>query len=234
MEKCKRLILLSGVLLWLFSSVATAATTPKDDELYAMILDLQATIATQQATIDTLTTRLATVEASSVMAMAPFITFDDAEPINEVVGPNIIFEGVNIHLRSGSGTTEGPVNGVGNLIIGYNEMPDRDPFIDGDRGGSHNLVMGKENRFASYVGLVHGENNAVMDENSATIAGHGHKVPGGYAAAIGGHYNTVTGTEAVAIGGGFNYSSGKLSVVSGGEYNYTDGRVSTVSGGSNL
>src|SRR5262245_33900613 len=36
-------------------------------------------------------------------------------------GSDVIFENSNVHIRSGSGSTNGPVNGRGNLIIGYNE-----------------------------------------------------------------------------------------------------------------
>lgn len=32
-----------------------------------------------------------------------------------------VFEGCNVHIRSGSGATDGEANGLGNLIVGYNE-----------------------------------------------------------------------------------------------------------------
>src|SRR5262245_38588527 len=34
---------------------------------------------------------------------------------------DVYFTGCNVHIVSGSGSTEGAVNGLGNLIIGYNE-----------------------------------------------------------------------------------------------------------------
>jgi hypothetical protein len=37
-------------------------------------------------------------------------------------GNGVIFEGCNVHVRSGAGATE-TVNGLGNLIVGYNEVP---------------------------------------------------------------------------------------------------------------
>ncbi|HUG91426.1 MAG TPA: hypothetical protein VML55_11360, partial [Planctomycetaceae bacterium] len=43
---------------------------------------------------------------------------------------DLVIEGVNLHLRSGSGATSGEVNGAGNLIVGYNE--------DSLGTGSHN------------------------------------------------------------------------------------------------
>ena len=43
--------------------------------------------------------------------------------------------GVNVQIVSGSGATDGPVNGTGNLIIGYNENRSSNA-----RTGSHNLM----------------------------------------------------------------------------------------------
>ena len=36
-------------------------------------------------------------------------------------GDDVYFTGCNVHVVSGSGATEGEVNGLGNLIVGYNE-----------------------------------------------------------------------------------------------------------------
>src|SRR6185436_11253646 len=61
--------------------------------------------------------------------------------VNGVKGPHVIFSGVNLHVESGSGTTAeaGAPTGLGNLIVGYNEMP---MPTGGSRVGSHNLVVG--------------------------------------------------------------------------------------------
>jgi len=37
-------------------------------------------------------------------------------------GNDIYFNGTNIHITSGSGATDAAINGLGNLIIGYNEL----------------------------------------------------------------------------------------------------------------
>src|SRR5687767_725294 len=55
------------------------------------------------------------------------------------VGDDVFFEGCNVHIRSGSGATNAAVNGLGNLIIGYNEDT-ISPFPPAQRTGSHNLV----------------------------------------------------------------------------------------------
>jgi hypothetical protein len=36
-------------------------------------------------------------------------------------GSNITFSGVNVQIVSGRGSTDGTVNGTGNLIVRYNE-----------------------------------------------------------------------------------------------------------------
>src|SRR5262245_43761212 len=36
------------------------------------------------------------------------------------VGTDVIFNGCNVHIRSGAGATNSVTNGLGNLIVGYN------------------------------------------------------------------------------------------------------------------
>ena len=55
-------------------------------------------------------------------------------------GDNVVFEKCNVYIRNGSGKTDGAVNGLGNLIIGYNETTGENL----KRMGSHNLVIGPE------------------------------------------------------------------------------------------
>ncbi len=60
--------------------------------------------------------------------------------------------GANLYVNDGSGGTDGPVNGLGNVVIGYNELRG----AGDDRSGSHNLVVGSRNNYSSYGGLVGG------------------------------------------------------------------------------
>jgi hypothetical protein len=137
--------------------------------LQAQVQDLQATVSKLQGQISSLQSRLKGFESNPALALAPYVTVSLGS-INGVNGPNIIFTGANIHIRSGLGSTDdnGTPRGLGNLIIGYDEDPknyaDRSsfnnlplsPLIAGDRGGSHNLVIGAANRFtqAAFGGLV--------------------------------------------------------------------------------
>src|SRR5262245_59737810 len=59
--------------------------------------------------------------------------------------------GANLQDVDGSGGTDGPTNGLGNLIVGYNEDESGLP-----RTGSHNIIGGTDNGYASYGGIVTG------------------------------------------------------------------------------
>jgi len=113
-------------------------------------------------------------------------------------GQDFVFTGVNVHVRSGSGATDGTINGRGNLIVGYNE--DTSPYEA--RTGSHNLVLGDENEYISYGGLV---------------AGYGNTISGPYTSVSGGKNNIASGIMSSVSGGYQNSASGGASSVSGGE-----------------
>ena len=61
--------------------------------------------------------------------------------------PDIVFQGCNVHVRNGKGSTQ-TKNSKGNLIIGYNE----EGSSSKERDGSHNLVIGKQHEYTSYGG----------------------------------------------------------------------------------
>jgi len=123
----------------------------------------------------------------------------------------ITFSGANVYIQSGSGSTDAAVNGLGNLIIGYDEDGGGD-----DKTGSHNLVIGEYHTYSSYGGAVFGLDNAVT---------------GGFASVSGGNNNTASGEGASVSGGAGNEASGELSSVSGGGINTASGDYASVSGG---
>lgn len=49
--------------------------------------------------------------------LAPFLTID-SNTYNGTAGPNIIFSGANIHVRSGGGVSGTDENGLGNFVVG--------------------------------------------------------------------------------------------------------------------
>jgi hypothetical protein len=66
------------------------------------------------------------------------------------VGTEVYFTGCNVNIRSGAGATDEGVNGLGNLVIGYNESTGQ------ARTGSHNLIVGPRHSYSSYGGIIGG------------------------------------------------------------------------------
>jgi len=106
--------------------------------------------------------------------------------------PHIIFSGANLHIVSGSGATNdnGNHTGLGNLIIGYDEDPAQAgfPLNPGDRGGSHNVVIGVRHRFtqAAFGGLVAGEGNTISNTAASVSGVQNHTADAESAVVIGG------------------------------------------------
>lgn len=127
-------------------------------------------------------------------------------------GKEVYITGANLHVVNGMRSTD-TVNGLGNLVVGYNELREEDP---NDRSGSHNLVVGKKNGYSSYGGVVFGLYNNAFGPFSAVTGGAGNR-PHGFAASVsGGRDNVVTGEFAAVSGGHFNTASGDYSAVGGG------------------
>jgi trimeric autotransporter adhesin len=214
------------------------------DTLQAGNTTLQNEIKSLKTSNATLQSQLAAVQSNHALLLGPFVSVDPNPEIG-VMGPNIIFSGANIHIVSGSGATNdnGNATGLGNLIIGYDEDPAASPIINvplkpGDRGGSHNLIIGGFNRFtrAAFGGLVAGENNSISNEGTVVIAGQINTASGPFASVGGGEFNTASGDLSSVTGGLENTASGNLCSVSGGQSNTANGFVgaSVVGGEANI
>jgi len=157
-----------------------------------------------------------------------------------IVGNDVFFDGCNVHIRDGSGDTVGPVNGLGNLIVGY--------AANSSGTGSHNIVVGDGHTYSSYAGIVTGFQNSLTGEEAGIIGGQGNTASGDYAAICGGftnlasgdwssvpggYGNWATGPYSTASGGVFARATGAISAVNGGFFNTASGLYSTVSGGAN-
>jgi hypothetical protein len=236
------LVCLTAVDLFL---VLAPMPTMAGEDLEAKVACLQATVSELQGQVAALQTQLAVVQCNPALALGPFISVDPNPEIG-VNGPNITFTGANIHIVSGSGSTDdnGTPRGLGNLIIGYDEDPrnyvDRSPFgdlplrplISGDRGGSHNLVIGAANRFtqAAFGGVVVGTANTIQGY-AASVSGGAGNIAGGYgASASGGFSNTASGDFGSVSGGRFNTAFQFFTSVSGGQGNTAGGTCSATCG----
>lgn len=175
------------------------------EALQIEVANLKTALAAANTQLSGLSTRLKALETgtgpapstppTSPAPLADLAKYVRIEPgvVNGLKGPHVIFAGVNLHVESGSGATvEAAPTGLGNLIVGYNELPM--PAV-GSRGGSHNLVVGPSNAFASTGGAVFGNNNVISGQ-SATVLGGNHNISTGPSATIlGGYGVTVNGTE---------------------------------------
>ena len=202
------------------------------------LADLKARVASLEATVSALQAQVAAIQSNHSLLLGPFVNVDPNPEVG-VIGPHIIFSGANIHIVSGSGATNdhGNPTGLGNLIIGYDEDPSVIPALPlspGDRGGSHNLVIGRANRFtrAAFGGLVAGEVNTISNSEASVTGGFGNTASGSFASVSGGLLNTASGFEAGVSGGLRNIASGGQASVSGGLGNTASGFQASVSGGS--
>ena len=143
-------------------------------------------------------------------------------------GDTLTFEGVNLQLVNGEGSTD-TTNGLGNLIVGYNEDPN-DPE---DRTGSHNIIIGPDHDYTAYSGLAAGDSNEVLGRGSVAF-GQSNTAEGDFSSVTGGASNDATGSWSSVTGGQANEASGSVSSVSGGAANtaVTDGY--TVVGGDEV
>jgi hypothetical protein len=119
--------------------------------------------------------------------LVEFLNHMDMVQLPDGLGGTVLtlrLHGINVQIVNGTGTTDGVVDGAGNLIVGYNELRG----AGDDRSGSHNLVVGKEHNFSSFGGLVAGSTNTLS---------------GNYSSVSGGLFNTAYGSESSVSGGAF-------------------------------
>ena len=92
-----------------------------------------------------------------------------------VNGTEMVITGANLNIVSGAGTTNAAVNGLGNLVIGYNE---ESPVTGDTHIGSHNLVVGYRHSYSSYAGFVAGIDNAIHGQNASVSGGSSNTASG--------------------------------------------------------
>ena len=146
----------------------------------------------------------------------------------------VVITRANLRIVNGLGSTDctddnsgQPIldcpNGLGNLIVGYNERRDIGENI---RAGSHNIVVGEQHNFSRFGGLVVGIGNTIS-------GGAGHTAAGTWSSVSGGLFNVARGGSSSVSGGFGNVAGGGTSSVSGGRDNDAIGESSSVSGGQN-
>ncbi|QPJ61970.1 MAG: hypothetical protein G3M70_08820 [Candidatus Nitronauta litoralis] len=151
-------------------------------------------------------------------------------------GDTLLLTDMNLQVVSGSGATDAPVNGKGNVIIGYNE--DIFAYEGGglpasDKTGSHNLIVGKGLNYTSFGSIAAGLNNIAGADYTAATGGNRNKATANFATVTGGVLNTASGDSSSVSGGLGNTASGSSSSITGGENNTATDLISSVNGGEN-
>jgi len=159
-------------------AMVDAAVAP----LLSRIADLETDLAALQAEKDELAN----------------IVYDNEDKLANVriAGNTVVFDGVNVQIVSGAGSTGGAVNGHGNLVIGYNENGG-----SSHRSGSHNIVVGDYNGYSSYGGIVIGLANSITAPYASVSGGFGNTASGEYSSVSGGHNNIASGEYSSVRGG---------------------------------
>ena len=159
------------------NSVDMAALVQRLETLESQVADLEA--------------RLADAEDNTVLKLNGYLDLDDHDPAKPVA----ILAGVNLQVINGLGNTN-TINGLGNLIIGYDEDFARsiwdeqmkicslgtytnqtDCEANGQvwsaehKSGSHYLIVGEGHRYSQYGGLVAGRFNTVNGMYSTVTGG---------------------------------------------------------------
>ncbi len=216
------------------------------DDNNARIAALEATIASLQNTINSLSSRLTIVENNTVLELDGLLQFSMFKGY-----PTAEFTGVNLQINNGIGSTTSG-NGLGNIIIGYNEASNFAPEFCSDPQyttsvtcignlqmwgrnvyrGSHNLVLGSSNSYDDSAGIVAGIYN-VMNNDLASVIGGERNISSGYKSMVlGGRENIASGISSTISAGVKNQAIGIYSGVIGGAFNQSIGQSST-SGGNN-
>jgi hypothetical protein len=146
-------------------------------------------------------------DQQTLVSILPHISFSSSGVGGK---PTITFSGVNVQVVSGSGTTNGAVNGLGNLVLGYDENP-----AGRAQTGSHDLILGQRQSFTGYGELVGGYNDAVTGAY-ATVLGVNSTASGSYSSVTGGDANAASATGTSVSGGLHNKATASYSSIGGG------------------
>jgi len=209
------------------------------NSLTATVTSLQTENTNLQAEVDAL-------QADSVAGLSGVLTVGTDNQGNAAA----IFSGVNLHINNGTGERTN-VNGLGNFIVGYDEISTSSVQICSDgihtdqascenagglwsnshKSGSHNLIVGARHNYSSFGAFIAGQRNSVNRQDASILGGTGNLASGAFSSVSGGTLNIASARESSVCGGDNNIASGLRSSVSGGSTNIASGQRSSVSGG---
>ncbi len=212
----RALLIVAAMVITLVFTAGAWAEEPlanRLDRLEAKVATLQGQVNTHQSQVSNLQGQVHKYES-----ILRFLAVD-TNVINGLKGPHLIFHHVNVHIQSGSGKTDdgGTPRGLGNLIIGYNEMAGGGPPVWGNmRAGCHNLVIGPNHKYSSWGGFVAGSDNYISGASSSVSGGWKNVANGRFSSVSGGHANQANGESSSVSGGLNNKAVGQCSSILGG------------------
>ena len=169
---------------------------------------------------------LLTNEEKEILSHQSIVYLDDGQG---GLVKSLRIEGINVQIVSGLGKTDDVPNGLGNLIVGYNELRG---FGD-ERTGSHNLVVGQLNDYSRFGGLVVGRGNRISGDWASVSGGGGNSASGEFSSVSGGNGGQASGRWSSVSGGGGNTATERYASVSGGFDNHAEALGASVSAGRN-
>jgi uncharacterized coiled-coil protein SlyX len=189
------------------------------DDLSAEFVEFQADLDAHAASLSAHAGAISDLQADTA-GVADVLQFVSSD------GTHVYVTGANLYIQSGDGSTTGSVNGLGNLIVGYDED-------DGgnDKSGSHNLILGPNHDYTSYSGIVSGQGNASEATYASVIGGTSSTADASYAVVVGGYAASASGSYSAIFGGWEPSASGLASTTVGGREPEATGAYATASGG---
>lgn len=200
--------------IWMSLLMAGCFDTNDPSEWQDQVDALEAENGELQVQLDDALARLDTLET--------YLEIDTENHTVSVVGANFM-------VKSGAGATDAEPNGLGNLIVGYDEADE-----SSEKTGSHNLIAGTENSYTSYGGVVFGLHNVIAGPFASALGGSSNTVTDDvwHGVVVGGTDNISSGNYGVCVGGRDNdAASGQAAVVVGGTENTADANESVIVGG---
>ena len=168
-----------------------------------------------------------TPEQREILGLLSLVKLQDC--VNSSGYKTVRLTGANLQIVNGLDDTE-TVNGVGNLLIGYQEIMG----FPCDRSGSHNIIGGDNNSYTSFGGLAVGDNSFLLSQYSSILGGVDNAVTSPTSVVVGGASNEAGGLSSVVVGGQGNDVSpiSNGGVVVGGVANVSASHFGTILGGN--
>jgi hypothetical protein len=211
MKTLPRIFLISGALALIAPQLRAeteAQQTADITTLKAEVAALQNQLAAvqtvnnaQNASVAAVQRQVNLIAVNPVLALGPYVSVNLAtDPVSYLPGPNVVFNGVNVHIVDGSGSStdagRSQYSGLGNLVIGYNEHGSKPSFV-----GVHNLLMGTANTPEGACNLIVGSENHAFNSVGCVIFGEGNEATTYFSSILGGWNNSVGSETSVVVGG---------------------------------